>query len=92
MARARKMGLRTPVVYLVDHEASTIYMELIQGKTLKELLAEAECEDEVATDVLGRVGQAFAIMHDGGLVHKNLTTSSVMIEGAAKKVVRCLLL
>ena len=36
--RARKNGVLTPVIYYVEHEAATIYMERIQGTSVKDLL------------------------------------------------------
>jgi tRNA A-37 threonylcarbamoyl transferase component Bud32 len=82
------MGLRTPVVYLVEHEANTIYMEMVEGKTVKDLLAEDGLEEKLVTELLENVGEAMAIMHDGGLVHNNYTVSNLMIEAITGKVVR----
>lgn len=40
--RARKLGVSTPVLYFVEHEASTIYMELVQGCSVKAALLEGK--------------------------------------------------
>jgi TP53 regulating kinase and related kinases len=37
--KCRNVGIDAPVVYFVDLENSTIYMEYIEGKTVNELLA-----------------------------------------------------
>lgn len=36
--KARKLGILTPAVYFAEPEASTIYMEKLDAKMLKELL------------------------------------------------------
>jgi len=33
-----KSGINTPVLYFVDLENSTIYMEFVEGKTVKDIL------------------------------------------------------
>ncbi len=38
MLRARKSGVLTPVIYSVEHEAATIYMERIVGASVRDLL------------------------------------------------------
>ena len=40
--RARKIGVACPVVYYVEQEAATIYMEQIQGRSVKALISEGE--------------------------------------------------
>ena len=36
--KARKLGVLTPVIYFAEHEASTIYMEKLEARTVKEML------------------------------------------------------
>lgn len=38
MVRARKMGVLTPVLFFVEQETSSIYMEKISGQSVKQLL------------------------------------------------------
>lgn len=38
MLRARKSGILTPVIYSVQHEAATIFMERIDGVSVRENL------------------------------------------------------
>lgn len=38
MLRARKAGILTPVIFSVQNEAATIFMERIDGVTVKETL------------------------------------------------------
>lgn len=38
MLRARKSGVLTPCIFYVEHEAATIYMERIEGQTVRDIL------------------------------------------------------
>lgn len=46
IVRARKLGVPTPVLYFVEHEASAIYMELIQGCSVKAALHEGKLTEQ----------------------------------------------
>jgi TP53 regulating kinase-like protein len=48
MVKARTHGIDTPTVYFVDGESNTIYMEFIEGRTVRELLT-ADILDESCT-------------------------------------------
>lgn len=39
MLRARKNGVLTPVIYSVEHEAATIFMERIEGASVRDMLS-----------------------------------------------------
>lgn len=38
MLRARKSGVLTPCIFFVEHEAATIFMEHIEGQSVKDVL------------------------------------------------------
>ena len=42
ISRARKIGVACPVVYYVEQEAATIYMEQIHGRSVKALISEGK--------------------------------------------------
>jgi TP53 regulating kinase and related kinases len=50
IVKARKLGVRTPVVYYVEFEANAIYMEKVHGTSLKDLLLSAKLSDEGTHD------------------------------------------
>ena len=58
MLRARKHGVLTPVVYLVEHEASAVYMERIAGCSVKAALLQGK---------LGEQGAAARVSHAVGM-------------------------
>ena len=79
MMRARKLGVATPTLYYVDQQQSAIYMEKVPGKSLKELIREDSMSEKDMEDIGAQVGKAVAKMHDGGLIHGDLTTSNILV-------------
>ena len=45
MVKARKLGCLAPVVYHVEHEAATIYMEAVQGRKVKDAISSGDLSD-----------------------------------------------
>ncbi|PSC76037.1 TP53-regulating kinase isoform B [Micractinium conductrix] len=87
MMRARKLGVHTPVLYQVDHATACIYMERIEGHSLKTLLHNDELQGAELDALLLEVGRVIARLHDGGLVHGDLTTSNMMLRGSDKQLI-----
>mmetsp|Transcript_11545 Transcript_11545/g.36508 ORF Transcript_11545/g.36508 Transcript_11545/m.36508 type:complete len:229 (-) Transcript_11545:1382-2068(-) len=87
MAKARKMGVVTPALLHVDHEEGCVYMEEVEGPVLKDVIAGGLVGGSELEALLGRVGEEIAKIHDGGLVHGDLTTSNLMLREADKRVV-----
>ncbi|KAK9811170.1 hypothetical protein WJX73_007976 [Symbiochloris irregularis] len=86
LLKARKLGIPTPVLYDVELEASTIYMERIAGCSVKELLKKGMSPADRHS--LGRkIGQLLATMHDGSLVHGDLTTSNMLVRSDSQDLV-----
>lgn len=44
--KARKLGLLTPAVYFAENDASTIYMEKLDARTVKEMLLPGNLDAE----------------------------------------------
>ncbi len=75
---ARRLGVRTPILYDIDVERHRITMEELPGPTLRHLL-----EDPVLPfDSLERAVRAFGValgrLHAGGISHGDLTSSNVI--------------
>ena len=80
MLRSRKLGVPTPAVYNVDADTSTIYMELVNGQSLKAALNSTVDDDlNNQLELVRTMGRLVARLHDGNLVHGDLTTSNVMV-------------
>ncbi len=75
---ARRLGVRTPLIYDLDLTHHRLLLEELPGPTLKSLL-EARREDAAA--LLGpveRFGESLGRLHAGGLSHGDLTSSNVI--------------
>ena len=86
MLRARKLGVLTPVLYLLEYDSSCLYMEKVLGKPVKELVMELERKGELDA-LLEAIGRVTAKMHDGGLIHGDLTTSNMMVRDSDNELV-----
>mmetsp|Transcript_15384 Transcript_15384/g.46444 ORF Transcript_15384/g.46444 Transcript_15384/m.46444 type:complete len:237 (-) Transcript_15384:231-941(-) len=77
--KARKLGVLTPVLYHVDVVDAKIHMERVEGHTLKRMLHEKTLAGEELNKVLEQLGKVIARLHDGGVVHGDLTTSNLIV-------------
>ncbi|MBU7044336.1 MAG: Kae1-associated serine/threonine protein kinase [Theionarchaea archaeon] len=66
-----KAFVNTPSIYEVDQKNCTIIMEYIEGVRAKEGLTE-----EIAV----QVGETIARLHEGGIIHGDITTSNIIIK------------
>jgi TP53 regulating kinase and related kinases len=79
MHNAKRAGVPTPTIYLVDVENATITMEYVKGKQVKQLL-DGLPEAERQT-LCVQIGELVAQLHMHGLVHGDLTTSNMILAG-----------
>jgi len=78
MLRARKIGIPTPIIYSVDMQTSSIYMEKIAGHSLKIVLKE-NADTHRFLDMMRSLGVLVAKLHDGKVVHGDLTTGNILV-------------
>ncbi|KAG0359249.1 serine/threonine-protein kinase bud32 [Mortierella sp. AD032] len=65
---------------MVDTENYLIYMEYIEGCSIREFLVTPEGQSEIAqTKVAGEIGRALGLMHNIDVVHGDLTTSNLLM-------------
>ena len=83
MHEAKRAGVPTPMIFLVDVKNTTIIMEYIDGKQVKQLLN--AISDGERQHLCFRIGQLIAKLHECGLIHGDLTTSN-MIAGLSGRV------
>jgi len=81
MLRARKLGVQTPTIYAVDEVTSCICMQRVDGVSLKEMLLRSHADHEWtnARGLVQDLGSLIAKLHDGGVVHGDLTTSNALV-------------
>ena len=75
LARARRAGLNVPNVLNLDEKNYTMEIDYIEGQRVDEVLTE---------DIAFLVGTEIAKMHNAGIIHGDLTSSNILIDG--KKV------
>ena len=80
ISRAKKAGVRTPVIYSIDRKGSAILMEFIDGEMMKELLNKKN-----HPEYLKQLGKEIALLHNSSIIHGDLTTSNILIHN--KKMV-----
>ncbi|GJT48103.1 TP53-regulating kinase-like protein [Tanacetum coccineum] len=81
LTKARKVGVVTPVLYAVDTVLHSLTFEYVEGLSVKDHFLEfgskgvgLENTDEFALQIGNTIGK----LHDGGVVHGDLTTSNML--------------
>jgi TP53 regulating kinase-like protein len=82
MHEAKKAGVPTPVIFLIDKRNATVVMEFIARKQLKQLLNEVETAEKRRLCL--RVGELIGRLHTHGIIHGDLTTSNMILNSEAK--------
>jgi TP53 regulating kinase-like protein len=80
---AKKAGVPTPTIFLVDIKSATIIMEFTEGKQVKQLLDEVSKGERYRLCL--KIGELIGRLHDYGIIHGDLTTSN-MIQNAEGKI------
>ena len=83
MHEAKKAGVPTPTIFLVDKKNATIIMEYIDGIQVKKLLHKVSESEKRRLCV--EIGKLIGRLHKTGIVHGDLTTSN-MIQDANDKI------
>jgi TP53 regulating kinase-like protein len=82
MHEAKKAGVLTPTIFLVDVGGTTIVMEYVPGKQVKQLLGEVSDVDRRSLCL--KIGELVGRLHARGLVHGDLTTSNMIVSEAGR--------
>lgn len=77
MHEAKKAGVPTPTIFLVDTRNCTIIMEYVKGKQIKQIL-NAVAENK-RKSICFEIGRLVGKLHGYGLVHGDLTTSNMIL-------------
>ncbi len=71
--KARTLGINTPKIFETDLKKMKISMEYLKGKRLKDEL------NEKNLNYCFEAGKFIGLMHSGGLIHGDLTTSNIIV-------------
>ncbi|HTW56317.1 MAG TPA: KEOPS complex kinase/ATPase Bud32 [Thermoplasmata archaeon] len=75
---ARRLGVRTPIVYDVDLERHRLILEELPGPTLKQLIEDPALPPAELAAAVRAFGEALGRLHAGGIAHGDLTSSNVL--------------
>jgi Kae1-associated kinase Bud32 len=78
LTEARRLGVRTPIVYDVDLPQHRLILEQLPGPTLKDLIDSANEDSSVLEAPIRALGVAIGRLHAGGISHGDLTSSNIL--------------
>ncbi|CAA3028436.1 TP53-regulating kinase [Olea europaea var. sylvestris] len=90
MTKARRLGVPTPVLYAVDPLLHTLTFEYVEGLSVKDVFLDFGLHgivEERMNDIATQIGDAIGKLHDGGLIHGDLTTSNILIRSGTNQLV-----
>eukprot|EP00186_Timspurckia_oligopyrenoides_P000696 CAMPEP_0182452404 /NCGR_PEP_ID=MMETSP1172-20130603/44230_1 /TAXON_ID=708627 /ORGANISM="Timspurckia oligopyrenoides, Strain CCMP3278" /LENGTH=238 /DNA_ID=CAMNT_0024650233 /DNA_START=1 /DNA_END=717 /DNA_ORIENTATION=+ len=92
MLRARKLGIKTPIIYYVHKSSASIYMEyllpdkwislnayLVQNESSFLESSETLEENPKLISIARSLSLLLATLHSGDVIHGDLTTSNIMV-------------
>ena len=79
---AKKTGVPTPTIFLVDVRNAIIIMEFIEGKQVKQLLSEVSKSERQR--LCFKIGELIGRLHKYGIIHGDLTTSNMILNSEGK--------
>ncbi|MCL4308590.1 MAG: Kae1-associated serine/threonine protein kinase [Candidatus Thermoplasmatota archaeon] len=78
LVEARRLGVRTPIVYDIDLARHRLIMEELPGSTLRACLEDPGFDPEALRAMVRSLGVALGRLHAGGIAHGDLTSSNVL--------------
>ncbi len=75
--RAKKAGVRTPVLYDIDIQEMEIIMEHLDYPRVKDMVGRMGYDEK--RKLVEEIGKTVARLHSAGIVHGDLTTSNMLI-------------
>jgi TP53 regulating kinase-like protein len=83
----KQAGISAPHLYYLSPQEALLVMEFVEGKRLKTILLEAGLTKERAASLGEEVGRSVARLHAAGIMHGDLTTSNVIVDGDAMSLI-----
>ncbi len=81
LQKAKSVGVPVPAVFALYPREATIIMEHINGTLLRDLLKESKLTVNEEKKIFRVIGEYIAHLHNEGIIHGDLTTSNVIING-----------
>jgi N6-L-threonylcarbamoyladenine synthase/protein kinase Bud32 len=91
----KELGIKTPVIYDIDLENKNIVMEKIESNLLSDILNDSNLpshsfnesinynkikEDNNIITIFEDIGKTIAILHNGNVIHGDLTSSNIFLD------------
>ena len=77
--RAKKAGVSTPLLYMVDMANTAIVMEYIDGVKVRDIVD--RLSDPERRELFIDIGRSAGRLHEAGIIHGDLTTSNIIRRG-----------
>jgi len=77
MHEAKKVGVPTPTIYMVNLAEKSIIMEYVEGKQVKQILNQLSSKERIG--LCKRIGNLIGRLHKSGIIHGDLTTSNMIL-------------
>lgn len=77
MLSARRLGTAVPALLCIDVAGTALVMEYVEGPTLRDLIVLGRD----VTEAMRQAGRSIGRLHQGGIVHGDLTTSNMVWSG-----------
>jgi len=75
---ARRLGVRTPLIYDIDLPRHRLTLEELPGPTLRQLLEDPNVPTDDLPIAVRAFGHALGVLHAGSIAHGDLTSSNVL--------------
>jgi len=82
--KAKEAGVPTPTVYMIDILDTTIVMEFIEGRQVKQILGSLSSKER--RNLCRHIGNLIGRLHTHGIIHGDLTTSNMILTHNSKVV------
>jgi len=86
MAKCRRVGVPTPTIFLIDKHKNHLYMERVEGQSVKDILRSTEVP-EIRVNIAKLIGETVGKMHQADIVHGDLTTSNILVKNSDSSIV-----
>jgi len=71
--KAKKFGIRTPLILAVNLEKKSIFEEYVEGKNAKESI-------KGNAKLAREIGKKIAVLHSNAIIHGDLTTDNILVD------------
>ncbi len=82
--KAKEAGVPTPTIFMVKPKESSIVMEYVNGKQVKEILDKFSKKDRL--NLCKLIGNLIGRLHKNGIIHGDLTTSNMILTSSGKVI------